>query len=178
MDAGLTVPTIFTDSQVSVQDNEGQSSHISDSLVANPVLVPVGPGIDMRLSPHFTIVGDVANQPYGDASPITGSKDLHLDRLAFVRQQYGSLGVSTRVSALLLEGSRDNTNKTYQSPWKSWNNWSDRRSCDPSLTQVLDYLNFLFDSGKSYRTINLHRSMPSVLSEAGRFEYRETPFGL
>ena len=74
MDAGLTVPTIFTDSQVSVQDNEGQSSHISDSLVANPVLVPVGPGIDMRLSPHFTIVGDVANQPYGDASPITGSK--------------------------------------------------------------------------------------------------------
>ena len=127
---------------------------------------------------NFAMVGNVANQPYGDALPITGSKDLHLDRLAFVRQQYGLLGVSTRGSALLLEGSRDNTNKTYQSPWKSWNNWSDRRSCDPSLTQVLDYLNFLFDSGKSYRTINLHRSMPSVLSEAGRFEYRETPFGL
>jgi len=75
------------------------------------------------------------------------------------------MGLSTNVSELLLECNRAGTSRAYQSAWKLWIDWSRSGLFDPmspSLAQVLEYLSFLFASGKAYRTINVHRSMLST----------------
>lgn len=60
------------------------------------------------------------------------------------------------------------TKASYNSAWKKWGSWCDRREIDPfsaPVAQVLEFLTYLFYEGFQYRTINVHRSaISSVLS--------------
>lgn len=73
-------------------------------------------------------------------------------------------GLSRPVVDLLMAGNRPTTDSSYESAWKSWRTWCVGRDQDPmsnDLNSVLDYLAGLHASGKSYSTINVHRSMLS-----------------
>lgn len=65
---------------------------------------------------------------------------------------------------LLLAGNRGTTHSAYESAWLSWTSWCVERETNPlsnDLIPILEYLTALHLSGKSYSTINLHRSMLS-----------------
>lgn len=142
-------------------------------------MVPASSGIDLRLP-----TASLPKQAFADGgvrrtSPANGAEIIPADRLAFVRERYAAQGLPGNVSGLLLEGSWRNTHRAYQSAWRCWNNWCLERSKDsvsPTLSQVLEYLTFLFDLGRSYRTINVHRSMLSgTLPRIETFEIGKHP---
>lgn len=62
----------------------------------------------------------------------------------------------------LIQDSRaPGTRKNYSSAWLAWVDWCLGQHLDPLSTssiQVVNFLSKLFQQGRSYRTINLHRS--------------------
>ncbi|KZR96088.1 Uncharacterized protein APZ42_009774, partial [Daphnia magna] len=65
---------------------------------------------------------------------------------------------------LLVAGSRASTLSTYESAWRTSATWCYQRGEDPlstTLAFVLEFLANLHGAGKSYSTINVHRSMLS-----------------
>lgn len=63
-----------------------------------------------------------------------------------------------------MAGNRAATNSAYQSAWVDWADLCVRRGKDPlrnDLIPILSHLSALFESGKSYNTINISRSMLS-----------------
>ena len=98
-------------------------------------------------------------------------QQTEVNRLETIRWQNSAAGVSEETSALLLAGWSTGTNSAYQSGWKRWNCWCQRREVDPVLCGVqpfLDFITSLFEEGLEYRTINLIRS--AVSSTHGRIE--------
>jgi hypothetical protein len=67
-----------------------------------------------------------------------------------------------------MAGNRSTTHAAYESAWHNWSDWCAGRSHDPlsnDLASILDFLAALNTSGKSYNTVNIHRSMLSVTLE-------------
>ncbi|KZS10489.1 Uncharacterized protein APZ42_025037 [Daphnia magna] len=90
-------------------------------------------------------------------------------RLETLRRSYDVQGFSQPAIELFLVGSRANTNAAYESAWVNWRNWCLEWSCDPlrsDLALASAFLAHLHASGKSYSTINLHRSMLSATLSA------------
>lgn len=82
-----------------------------------------------------------------------------------------SSGLSGQVVNLLMGGVRNNTSAAYQSAWNGWHNWCVQQGADPMsppLTKVFEFLSWLVDEGKAYRTVNVSRSMLS--STLGKVE--------
>ena len=56
----------------------------------------------------------------------------------------------------------------FESSWKKWSDWCDRRAVNPFqciLISILDYLTSLFEEGLEYNTIGVHRSAISAYHE-------------
>ncbi|KZS22093.1 Uncharacterized protein APZ42_010981 [Daphnia magna] len=98
--------------------------------------------------------------------PSTGrEKSASSIRLDVIRTSLSDQGLPSKVVDLLLAGSRPATNTAYQAAWHSWSDWCAEQHTNPmssTLSSVLSYLTHLFEMGKSYSTINLHRSMLSM----------------
>ena len=88
-------------------------------------------------------------------------------RLACLRGQYSSSGLSSRKANLILSSWRAGTNKRYSSVWQKFCGWCCSKQINPvqsSLVQVAEFLTQEFDTGKCYRAINSYRSaLSSVL---------------
>ena len=57
------------------------------------------------------------------------------------------------------------TSKAYQTAWRRWVHWCDRRKVDPCSTSIENIANFLtgiFGEGKSHSTLNTYRSAISM----------------
>ena len=158
----LRVPTVLSSSEMSDQDFEGTvGADARDALLASPTVVPVTSGADVRAG-ISTPEGRAAAGPGGPASP-SGTVDPS-NRLAVVRGRMESSGLSGQVVDLLLGGVRKTTSAAYQFAWNGWHGWCVQRGADPmspSLVKVLEFLTWLVDKGKAYRTINVSRSMLS-----------------
>jgi len=105
-----------------------------------------------------------SNRPEGPSSPPPAERRAVTNRVEIVRNSFRNQGFSELVSDLLVDGNRPATIAAYNSSWNCWADWCFRRSADPlcpSLAVVLDYLAELFKSGKSYSSVNSHRSMLS-----------------
>lgn len=97
-------------------------------------------------------------------APLTGIRHTSIGRLEIVRQNFRRRGFSRPLVELLVAGSRASTLSTYESAWRTWATWCYQRGEDPlstTLAFVLEFLANLHGAGKSYSTINVHRSMLS-----------------
>ena len=106
----------------------------------------------------FTNTGGVHN----------ASRSATAGRLAIIRHQSRSGGLSEGASRLLESSWRDKTKSTYESLFKRWVGWCQERSRDPirgPLTDVLNFLAELFDQGYQYRSLNSYRSAISSVHE-------------
>ena len=100
----------------------------------------------------------------GRATPIAELRSAPASRMEIIRQGFRGRGFSSSLVDLLVAGSRTSTLSTYESAWRNWAAWCLQRGENPlstSLNFVLEFLAELHASGKSYSTINVHRSMIS-----------------
>lgn len=94
----------------------------------------------------------------GEASP-------PISRMETVRGSFCRRGFPPQVVELILANNRSATNTAYESAWRNWNHWCLGRNLNPlsnDLASVLSFLTSLHESGKSYNTVNIHRSMLSM----------------
>jgi hypothetical protein len=100
----------------------------------------------------------------GRAPPIAELRSAPASRMEIIRQGFRERGFSSSLVDLLVAGSRTSTLSTFESEWRNWAAWGLQRGENPlstSLNYVLEFLAELHASGKSYSTINVHRSMIS-----------------
>ena len=138
---------------------------INLSHLDRPALVSGFVGARMRHSPA---PATVASAPYVSArriSSVAPVRRSYFSRLETLRRSYDLQGFSRSTIELFLAGCRSNTNAAYESAWVNWRNWCVERNSDPlrsDLALILAFLAQLHAFGKSYSTINLHRSMLST----------------
>ncbi len=129
---------------------------------ANLVPSPVESGL--RHSPNLSLPAGSSRLELGCSSSANNQQFIDTIRLEIVRGRLIGEDLSEGVVHLLLESNRESTSAAYQSAWRSWCLWNHRRSSNPlsgSVNLILQYLANLHGEGKSYSTINLHRSMLS-----------------
>ena len=103
---------------------------------------------------------DLLLSPQGEPHPLLSDGSWDVFRESFRLQ-----GLPQAVVELLVASIRPTTEAAYQSDWNSWCNWKIERDSDPLSNDpsgFLEYLTELHESGKSYSTINIHRSALSM----------------
>lgn len=173
MDAGVSVSAILANTEMLDDDLKGLcGGDVDHSMVAHPAVVFGCSGFGMRGTSFDPKDRGIVDEQIGRVTPVDGNEGLYTSRFAFVRAEQKALGFSAKVSDLLTKYFRPSTNSAYQTAWKQWFHWCRERSINsilPALNQVVDYLTYLFDLGKSYRMVCVHRSMLScTLPEIGR----------
>ncbi|KZS09564.1 Uncharacterized protein APZ42_026185 [Daphnia magna] len=97
--------------------------------------------------------------------PPASSKQLDTpNRLESIRNCLQKQGFPPDVVRLLLAATRKNSDAAYQSSWALWRDWCLRRDADPlsvGIAEILKFLSESFSEGKSYRTLNIQRSILS-----------------
>ena len=77
-------------------------------------------------------------------------------------------GVFVKAANLISNSRRQSSLSGYESSWKKWSGWCDRRAVNPcrcTSVSILDYLTSLFEEGLEYNTIGVHRSAISAYHE-------------
>ena len=97
-------------------------------------------------------------QPNNDPSNVSTPAS---SRLACFQQSCETGDLLEHVTRLLSAATRKSTNKTYDSIWRKWCGWCDRRQIDPiseGLNNILTFLGEQFENNLQYRTLNVFRS--------------------
>ena len=150
------------------EDSMGESqSGPSGSNMEDTTMVPSSSTTTVRISTSDSVtIGccDLTNS--GGIHNARGSTVI--SRLAIIRNQSQSGGLSEGASHLLESSWRSQTKSTYESLFKRWNDWCQERGRDPIRDPVADILNFLaelFEQGFQYRSLNAYRSAISSVHE-------------
>ncbi|KAK4003501.1 hypothetical protein OUZ56_005261 [Daphnia magna] len=97
-------------------------------------------------------------------SPAFANRIVAVSRMEVIRRDFRREGFSEPLVNLLVAGNRSSTLSTYESAWRNWIDWCFRRnenSLSVPLKSVLEFLTGLHRDGKSYNSVNVHRSMLS-----------------
>ena len=153
-----------------VQDSAQESQSSFDcSSMEDSTLVPNTAAITVQ---HSLFATQGLGQ--GDCS-VTNTEGLHnanrsssVGRMAIIRQHCRSGGLSEAASGLLTASWRDKTVSNYESLFKRWDSWCQKRHRDPIRGPIADIANFLaelFEEGYQYRSLNAYRSAISSVHE-------------
>ena len=158
----VCVPTICSDRKVPAKDQE--STIFSDSnrpgmgksaLVSSSVRNAVRPSEDDIYIPFL------ANKSPGANSPSLGEQISDTGSLVSVRGPSAAKRLSSSAKHLIANSKAQGTRKRYGSAWGKFNSWCGERELDPistPITEILNFLSYLYDSGLEYSTINGYRS--------------------
>lgn len=151
--------------------NPERGSRTGDGLppLAITSMVPSPATTIDRFSTNFPAELSPHSFAHSGTTPAVTVQQILIIRLDVVRRRLKDKGLSDEVIKILLENNRTTTAATYQSSWKSWINWNNKRDSDPlfpSLNSILQFLTDSFNSGKSYSSLNIHRLMLSSTLEA------------
>lgn len=127
-------------------------------------MVSVAPRISLRRPAFVARIDQAVNRASGASASTSSDRRSSVSRLEIVRTTFRRQGLSEKVVNLLLASNRPTTIAAYNSSWRNWGDLCVRRGQDPlspPLASVLEYLTELHESGKSYSSINSHRSMLS-----------------
>ena len=155
---------LSSDSPAEASSSQDQVVQVSDpidsSTLAQPVLVrgPAGPidrlstsASDRRRSPQTTTLVTVS-LPSG----ITTAS-----RVAVIEQQLRNQGFSEFVSSRIAQPIRSSSLAIYESKWRAFCGWCDKRKADPfqaSVIQIADFLSDKFQEGKALSTLAGYRT--------------------
>lgn len=103
----------------------------------------------------------------GGSPPSSNEQFSSTSRLGCLKRSIQTMQLSEEAEDLIYNSWGRGTKAPYNSAWKKWGSWCDRRGNDPfsaPIAQVLECFTYLFYEGFQYRTINVHRSaISSVL---------------
>lgn len=164
---GLQFSTFLNDMSLSGKDPKGSGDNCPDNTnLAYTSLVP-SPSRDVLQTANSAAPSEQSVAfPQPAATPSSSAGPPVISGLDGYRQNLLADGISEQTSELLRSHSwRTGTAGAYNSAWKQWSSWCRQRKIDPfcsSVASVADYLTELLKQGKSYRTINSHRSAISA----------------
>ena len=127
-------------------------------------MVPGPSGVSMRCAdsplpvPRSASISDRSNP---SAAP---NRLPSVSRMEIIRKDFRREGFLEYLVNLLLAGNRASTYSTYESAWRNWLDWCSRRNENPlsvPLASALEFLAELYREGRSYSSLNVHRSMLS-----------------
>lgn len=163
----IPIPTVLANTTLFSEDQPRQNGDNSgDPVLADSTLVSNGDGNVVRLSTTTSPDSESVDRLDRELTPTVEKRVILPNRLEVIRNSFGLRGFPENVSELLLDGERRSTSSAYESAWRCWIRWCKQRDIDPlsvALSDVLAYLTHLHESGKAYRTINVHRSMLSSM---------------
>ena len=119
-----------------------------------------------------TIAGGVTSSPQNGAwipgynDQTSKSRSIQSSCLASIDRSFQEKGFSCESRKLLSASWRQGTQKDLSGKFNKFSSWCSSREINPystSLTQVADFLTYLFDKGLQYRTIAGYRSMLSAI---------------
>ena len=163
----IPISTLCTDRQKPTQGQDGQSHSGSFDCtpLASSSVVP-DPHKHADSSPHSpSVLTQSSSRPSGPNTPIDNAGSPDPSRLAHIRRRLQSQGISADAASLICASWRKGTSKVYQTAWRRWVHWCDRRKVDPCSTSIGNIANFLtgiFGEGKSHSTLNTYRSAISM----------------
>ena len=172
-----SLPTAAT-SPGQVQESGGSKDDPHSSLVARENLFPSTAEHAVGLSPNPSHQSDDSGS-HVRSSP-SRPQEAQTDRLLdFWEVRQESLDLSQSARQLVEASWRGSTEQRYAGAWGRWVSWCKLhkiQAAAPSLSNVINYLATLFESGAQYRTINLHRSaLSSTLKPIDGFPVGQHP---
>ena len=166
-DFPVRLPAILFNQSCAQSSNttEGKQDGANRSNMAVTAMVPVTAVNGSSGTSVASAASKAVVKPFGTRSPLISKLLSESSGLASVRDRLQAEGVSEEVINLMLHSRRQGTTKSYESAWKNWSLWCGRRGVDPTRCSVndgLEYLTNLFELGRPYRSIALHRSAISA----------------
>ena len=163
----LCFSSVLSDLKSSEAGNKTTSGEIDFNLssVAIPTMVPTVVGNGYLPSHSSSQLSQSINKPFRRDSPSITKFISETSGLVSVRDRLIQSGVPQNACELILNARRKGTTKNYDSTWKKWFLWCDRRGVDAftcPLNEILGYLATLFDNKYQYRSIGVHRSAISA----------------
>ena len=83
--------------------------------------------------------------------------EVSTDGMSLIRESLRNKGISERTQELILQSWREGTQKQYRTYLQRWTTFSSGRDIDPiqpTISEVIDFLTELFDSGLGYSGLN------------------------
>ena len=163
---GIRIPAIQFNSAMSEEDNS--RSCVNLPSLANSTMVSSYPGTGVRHTVRDQTATGCSHFLPRAQSPIASEEIIPVDHLEVIRNRLCERGFPEEVVEILLEGNRRTSSAAYQTAGVAWRAWCikwNKNSISNDLTTILTCLTHLFSPGKSFNTINVHRSMISMTLE-------------
>lgn len=148
-------------SHLQTQGNRGSC----DSSLEISGVVPCGLGDVNRLPCINSSLPDPTAGPSTGNAPSDRRRLPYTDGMEDFWRQWEIPGLSPDAFRLISELWTSGTRKAYRLAWNKWICWCIQRDFNPISTDVVHVINFLtelFESGLSYRTVNIYRSAISA----------------
>jgi len=73
---------------------------------------------------------NLLTNPTGERHPLILKQDLEISSMGNFRKQMETEGISRKAAKLISESRRDGTRANYESAWRKWSDWYNRRQID------------------------------------------------
>ena len=158
----VRLPPVQSNTTNFTQSNEGRSHHRpSGASVAGTDLVALATSTGNQPASSPAIYTGDTEEPCRPNNDTSDVPTLTSSRLDSFQRSCSTVGLPEHVTRLLSASVRKSTSKTYDSSWRRWNGWCDRREIDPisaGVNNVLTFLSEQFQNNLQYRTVNVLRS--------------------
>ena len=100
----------------------------------------------------------------GAKAPFAGRQPATVRGMEGFKRALEGQGVSKLTATLITNSRRSGSMSNYQSTWRKLASWCCEREVNPftSITEILNFLAFLYEKGYEYSSINYHRSVISA----------------
>lgn len=162
------------------QDKERESGHRScGSSLALPALVSPSIANVNRFPSDSISTSSLVTLANARATPTNQVKEIPASRMEIVKRRFENKVFSKETVDILMESVRESTSASYESAWKNWVNWNNKKGSDPLSSSLIIILQFLTDiaySSSSYSSVNTSRSMlSSTLDPIDGYKIGEHP---
>lgn len=160
---GVCQSTLEPGGQDSISSSDTASQHCTDSPSVEVTTMVPNSATDADGLPQVNNIRIPSNAQSGsfNDAPTTS-------RLAYLRERYRGQRLSEEATDLMLKSWRTKTNRSYDSLFSKWERWCSERSSDPisgPVTEVANFLAYLYKEGYQYSSINSYRSAISSVHD-------------
>ena len=156
------------------ENKEGQGQGDSDhpEVAGQSVVLNDSGDVDRHSLPASVVAGPPNSVQGSSPQP----QAAQLGGMAIKRQRLGKRGFSDKVVETMAGARAQSTITCYETRWKTFSNWCSERDQNPfeaDVTAITDFLQLLFDKGRSWSTVKGYVSAISAFHP----EYATIPLG-
>ena len=158
---GICQPTLEHDRSGSISGtNTASSCRAGGTCLEDTAMVPTPENVDCSTTPD--------QSQSGDAEQRSTAFHSSASRMEYLRESYRDKELSVEATSLMLKSWRTKTNRSYDSLFGKWHSWCRSRDSDPfssPVSEVVNFLAYLYREGYQYRSLNSYRSAISSVHE-------------